>query len=70
MFSLSHINLKRKYMAMGKPIIASDIGQIGEILEHRKTGLLIKLGSYKDKVYINFTGRRVIKKEIRKERPY
>lgn len=37
-----------EYMAMGKPIIASNIGQIGEILEHGKTGLLIEPGNYKE----------------------
>lgn len=39
-----------EYMAMGKPIIASRIGQIEEILEHRKTGLLTEPGNYKDLV--------------------
>lgn len=34
-----------EYMAAGKPIIASKIGQIGEILEHEKTGLLIEPGN-------------------------
>lgn len=37
-----------EYMAMGKPIIASNLGQIGEILEHGKSGLLIELGNYKE----------------------
>jgi len=37
-----------EYMAMGKPIIASNIGQLGEILEHGKTGLLIEPGNYKE----------------------
>jgi len=34
-----------EYMAMAKPIIASNIGQIGEILRHRKTGLLNEPGN-------------------------
>jgi len=37
-----------EYMAMGKPIIASNIGQIGEIIEDEKTGLLIEPGNYKE----------------------
>lgn len=35
-----------EYMSVGKPIIASNIGQIGEVLEHGKTGLLIEPGNY------------------------
>ena len=31
-----------EYMAMGKPIIASDLDQIGDILEHKKTAYLIE----------------------------
>ena len=31
-----------EYMAMGKPIIASDLEQIGEILEDQKTAILVK----------------------------
>lgn len=31
-----------EYMAMGKPIVASNLGQIGEILEDKKTALLIE----------------------------
>lgn len=34
-----------EYMAMGKGIVASDLDQIGEILEHQKTALLVKPGS-------------------------
>ncbi len=34
-----------EYMAMGKPIIASDLDQIGDILEHKKTAYLIKPGN-------------------------
>lgn len=33
-----------EYMAAGRAIIASDVGQIGEILEHGRTGLLIPPG--------------------------
>jgi glycosyltransferase involved in cell wall biosynthesis len=33
-----------EYMAMGKPIIASRLEQIGEVLEHNKTALLIEPG--------------------------
>ncbi len=31
-----------EYMAMGKAIIASDLNQIGEILEHNKTAILVE----------------------------
>jgi glycosyltransferase involved in cell wall biosynthesis len=34
-----------EYMAAGVPIVASDIGQIGEILEDRRTALLCRPGS-------------------------
>lgn len=34
-----------EYMALGKGIIASDLNQLGEILEHEKTALLVKPGS-------------------------
>jgi len=37
-----------EYMAMGKPIIASNIGQISEVIEHGKTGLLIEPGNYQE----------------------
>jgi glycosyltransferase involved in cell wall biosynthesis len=34
-----------EYMAAGVPIVASDIGQIGEILTHRRTALLHRAGA-------------------------
>ncbi len=34
-----------EYMAMGKPIIASDLDQIGEVLEHKKTAYLVEPGN-------------------------
>lgn len=37
-----------EYMAMGKPIITTNLGQIGEIIEHGKSGLLIEPGNYKE----------------------
>lgn len=33
-----------EYMAMGKAIVASDLDQIGEVLEHRKTAWMVKPG--------------------------
>ncbi len=33
-----------EYMAMGKPIVASDLDQIGEILEHKHTAWMVKPG--------------------------
>ena len=33
-----------EYMAMGKGIIASDLDQIGEILDHNKTAIMVKPG--------------------------
>jgi glycosyltransferase involved in cell wall biosynthesis len=39
-----------EYMAMGKGIVASDIGQIGEILEDGRTAVLVKPGSVEDLV--------------------
>ena len=36
-----------EYMATGKPIVASRIGQISEILEHDKTALLVPAGDVK-----------------------
>lgn len=33
-----------EYMAMGKGIVASDLDQIGEVLQHNKTGWLVKPG--------------------------
>ncbi|MGN7614671.1 glycosyltransferase, partial [Magnetococcales bacterium HHB-1] len=32
------------YMAMGRGIVASNLDQIGEILEHNRTGWLVKPG--------------------------
>lgn len=37
-----------EYMALGKGIIASDLEQLGEILEHGKTAILVKPGDAKD----------------------
>lgn len=37
-----------EYMAMGKAIVTSNIGQISEVIEHGKTGLLIEHGNYKE----------------------
>ncbi len=34
-----------EYLGMGKPIIAAELGQIGEILTHRKTALLYEPGN-------------------------
>lgn len=34
-----------EYMSMGKAIVASRLGQIGEILEHKKTALLVDPGN-------------------------
>jgi glycosyltransferase involved in cell wall biosynthesis len=34
-----------EYMAMGKPIIASNLNQIGQILEHKKTAYLVEPGN-------------------------
>jgi glycosyltransferase involved in cell wall biosynthesis len=34
-----------EYMSMAKGIVASDLDQIGEILEHNKTALLVKPGN-------------------------
>ena len=33
-----------EYMAMAKPVVASNLGQISAILKHRETGLLVKPG--------------------------
>lgn len=33
-----------EYMAMGRGIVASDLGQIGEVLEHGRTGWLVEPG--------------------------
>ena len=37
-----------EYMAMGKPIIASNLDQIGDILSHEETALLVKPGNSKE----------------------
>ena len=37
-----------EYMAMGKGIVASNLAQIGEVLEHQKTAWLVKPGDVKD----------------------
>ena len=34
-----------EYMALGRPIVASDLGQIGEVLEDRRSALLVEPGS-------------------------
>ena len=39
-----------EYMAMGKAIIASNLGQIGELLEHNKTAYLVEPGNIKQLV--------------------
>jgi len=39
-----------EYMAMGKGIVASDLDQIGEVLEHKKTAWLVKPGDINDLV--------------------
>lgn len=39
-----------EYMAMGKGIIASDLDQIGQVLEHKKTAWLVKPGDVNDLV--------------------
>jgi glycosyltransferase involved in cell wall biosynthesis len=33
-----------EYMAMGRAIVASNLGQIGEVLEHEETALLVEPG--------------------------
>jgi len=39
-----------EYMAMGKGIVASDLDQIGEVLEHKETAWLVKPGEVDDLV--------------------
>ncbi|MDA7857904.1 glycosyltransferase family 4 protein [bacterium] len=39
-----------EYMAMGKPIVASNVGQIGEVLKNNQNGILIKPGSVEELV--------------------
>ena len=33
-----------EYMGLGKPIVASDLNQIGEVIEHERSGLLCPPG--------------------------
>jgi glycosyltransferase involved in cell wall biosynthesis len=33
-----------EYMAMGRPIVASELGQIGDVIDHEATGLLVPPG--------------------------
>jgi glycosyltransferase involved in cell wall biosynthesis len=40
-----------EYMAMGKGIVASDLNQIGEVLEHEKTALMVKPGDAESLVF-------------------
>jgi glycosyltransferase involved in cell wall biosynthesis len=35
-----------EYMAMGKGIVASRLGQIGDVIKHERTGLLVEPGDY------------------------
>ena len=37
-----------EYMAMGKAIVASRLGQIGDVLEHERTALLVEPGSSRE----------------------
>ncbi len=37
-----------EYMAMGKAIVASDLDQLGEVIEHERTGLLTRPGDAED----------------------
>ena len=39
-----------EYMAMGKGIVASDLGQIGEVLEDNNTAILIEPGNVDESV--------------------
>lgn len=52
-----------EYMAMGKGIVASDLDQIGEILEHNKTAYMVKPGDLEELI----TGLKTLidKKELR-----
>ena len=40
-----------EYMAMGKAIVSSDLDQLGEVIEHEKTGLLAMPGDANDLSY-------------------
>ena len=53
-----------EYMAMGKGIVASDLDQIGEIVEHDRTGWMVKPGDVRSlmlglKKLIDDQGRRI-----------
>ena len=37
-----------EYMAAGKPIVASEVGQISDVIEHGITGLLVTAGDISD----------------------
>jgi glycosyltransferase involved in cell wall biosynthesis len=37
-----------EYMAMGKAIVASNLGQIGDVLEHERTALIVEPGSVRE----------------------
>ena len=39
-----------EYLAAGLPVVASDVGQVGEVLEHGRTGLLCRPGHVGDLV--------------------
>lgn len=39
-----------EYMAMGKGIVASDLGQIGQVLENGKTAILVEPGNVEELV--------------------
>lgn len=54
-----------EYMAMEKGIVASDLDQIGEILEHKKTAWLVKPGEVDD--LINGMVSLIENKELRDE---
>lgn len=49
-----------EYMSMSKPIIASDLEQLGEILQHKETALLTEPGNVEqltDSLYILYTNK-------------
>jgi len=62
-----------EYMAIGKGIVASDLDQIGEVLEHKKTAWLVKAGDINDlvdgiiKLVQNKKLREILGKNARKE---
>lgn len=53
-----------EYMACGKPVVASGLGQINEIIEHQKTGLLCKPGELTD--FIENTSLLIKRTSLRK----